>query len=58
MDTKVLSGKRSDRKRRGWRSQKKRLAIGTLEIGAVAIVVFLVFSSPIAVGGAAFHRGI
>ncbi len=58
MATKTMSGERGDRKRRDRRSRKKRLAIGTLEIGAAAIAVFLVVSSPIAMGDPAFHRGI
>ena len=58
MGTRRKHGERRDRKPRGKRSRKRRLAIGAVEVGAVIVALFLVFSSPIAMGDPAFHRGI
>ena len=58
MGARYDSEERSHRKRRGKRSRKKRLAIGALEGSAVLIALFLIFSSPIAMGDPEFHRGI
>ena len=49
------------RERRGWRSVKsrrRRIKVGAVEIIAVVAAVFLIISSPLAMGDAAFHRGV
>ena len=58
MGARSRSGEHGGRKRRSKRSRKKRLAISALEGSAVLIALFLVFSSPIAMGDPEFHRGL
>ncbi len=52
------SDKREASRSRSRKSRRRRIRVGAVEIIAVVTAIFLVISSPLAMGDAAFHRGI